>query len=59
MTSKVKEALNKISLKTDKQRVIYEKPRVIDLGDASELTKYYSSGANNDGSSDHPRVWWN
>lgn len=37
----------------------YEPPRLIELGDAARLTKYYSSGAHNDGSSDHPRVWWN
>lgn len=37
----------------------YEPPRLVELGDAARLTRYYSSGAHNDGSSDHPRVWWN
>ena len=37
----------------------YAAPKLIELGDAARLTKYYSSGTNNDGSSDHPRVWWN
>ena len=37
----------------------YEKPEVTDLGDAVTLIRYYSSGTNSDGSSDHPRVWWN
>lgn len=37
----------------------YETPTLVELGDAARLTRYYSSGAHNDGSSDHPRVWWN
>ena len=37
----------------------YEPPALVELGDAARLTRYYSSGAHNDGSSDHPRVWWN
>lgn len=37
----------------------YAPPRLVELGDAAALTRYYSSGGYNDGSSDHPRTWWN
>jgi len=44
-------------MKTEK--LVYEKPRIIELGGVDELTKHFSMGAHNDGSSDHPRSWWN
>lgn len=44
-------------MKTEK--LVYEKPRIIELGGVGDLTKYYATGANSDGSSDHPRAYWN
>lgn len=43
--------------KPDHANDAYEKPRLIELGKASKLTKYSSAGPFNDGSSEQGRNW--
>ncbi len=42
-------------MKTEKG--MYEKPRIIELGEVSELTKWSAVGPFDDGNSDHARSW--
>lgn len=57
MDSVDKESLDIAIIEPQNKSVVYESPRVIELGEAVKLTKYSSAGPYNDGSSESGRSW--